>query len=321
MVQAIFPTKLGFNLVPRSIAHRPSKLFADFQGLGWKGRNPKTNDPGHFLQVLQQNKASASSTFMNNHLWALGPYMFSSHIPPPSASLGGSQVIAALLYLVETETQTVFPPVPLSTPENWIQFYALSAIKGRVAIKGSVPYSTFKKPATLWLVPKWDAWTVHAKGFQRRIKMLELLANDSQRTWDPSQSRVSGGTRDEHWKQRTEMAWLEWPVHVSTHLTPHLTHQWICTTDWLALLRLQCPPLAWNSIHITGPTLGASSSVKLATDPWDQIWPLFLDAFQAPYLHFFHGFIFVRIQTVYCIIISIISSLLLKNPIPISIQE
>lgn len=233
-----FPMKSGFNPVSHSIVHRPSKLSAVFWGLGWKGRNPKTNDPRHFLQILQQNKASDLSTFMNNRLWAPGPYMFSSHIPPQSASLGGSQVTAALPYLVETETHPAFPPVPLSTPESWIQFHALSAIKGRVAIKGSVPYSTFKKTATLWLVPKWDAWTVHAKGFQRRARMLEFLANDSQRTWDPSQSRVSGGTQDEHWKQRQEIPWLERPVHVSTHLTPHLPHQWVCITDWLALLQL-----------------------------------------------------------------------------------
>lgn len=154
--------------------------------------------------------------------------------------------------------------------------------------------------------------------------MLELLANDSQRTWDPSQTWVSGRTQDERWRQKKEITQLEWLVHASTPLTQcwHTSGS-VSLTGWLHQdysLSLE-GPLALNSMNITGPSLDASSSVKLGTGLYHQIWPLLRDASQVPSLHLFHSLISLLIQTVYCIIISIISFLLQKNPIALSSQK
>lgn len=105
-----------------------------FWGLGWKERvqdkRSLTLPPG-----VATEQSLGFECFSNDNVWALDPHTFSSHIPPQSAWLGGSQVTAALPYLVETETHPVSPLVALSTPENGIQLYAVSAIKGGGTIK------------------------------------------------------------------------------------------------------------------------------------------------------------------------------------------
>lgn len=108
-------------------------------------------------------------------------------------------------------------------------------------------------------------------------------------------------------------SWRQQPPSSARHASGSASLTgWLCSNSFLSL---QCPPLALNLVTIIGPNWDTISSVPKLTVRLD---PFSLMLFQ--HLYLYQSLISHPIQTVYCIIVSSLFSLLQKDHMPLSNQ-